>query len=220
MKKLRNNQKGEDYIKRSTIRNTRGYSGLMNRIMSVMLLLIVAFGLSSATKENVTLRNNLSSNTQGEREAFDQLIGELGKDNRLEIIVTSVSVKQHGGIEHSFTGFGTGKVKKENDYVRTEPNGINTGFSDRRNFNGVKTVEHVYLSFSGNRFKIKVRLQTWGNKTIELANPTLEKRQQGYFATGNYQNGRRTFYYTIAMHESPSQRTNYLSPLGEIVTSG
>ena len=191
-----------------------------NKILSFAILPLLVFMLSSTTNKNVEINNNLFPEINGEREAFDGIVGSLRKENCLEMMVSSVSVKRNGNDEHSFTGFGTTRVKLEHGSVRSEPTGIDTGFSDRSRFNGTKTKEHVYLSFSNNRFKIKVRLQTWGNRTIELLNPTLEERDQGYFATGNYHNGRRTIYYTIAIHKDCGSSISTNNSIGNFITSG
>lgn len=127
----------------------------------------------------------------------------------MQLMVTSISVKKKGNKEQAFTSYGAGKLIKERDYLRSDMAGIETYFSDRNMFHGSNTIEHVYLVFSNNRFKIKVRLQTWGDETVELSDVKLFKGRQGYFAAGNYYNSERTFHYNIALYETVFD--NYIS---------
>lgn len=179
----------------------------------MLLLFTIVISLSSSSKSDM-LNPNITTEFIGEREIFDELIGRFNKSNTMQLMVTSISVKKKRNKEQAFSSYGTSKLIKERDYLRSDLSGIKTDFSDRDKFNGTNTIEHVYLSFSNNRFKIKVRLQTWGNETVELSDVKLVKGRQGYFATGNYYNATRTYHYTIALYEEAP------TGIGEILSSG
>lgn len=181
------------------------------QFLAVLVLCLLVFTLSSATTYHTKAPEN-ASELIGEREIYEELLGTVANTpNTMRMMVTSVSVKRKGNKEHAFTSYGTSKLINQGGSLRCALEGITTDYSDRNNFNGSKTIEHVYLSFKNNRFVLKVRLQTWGNETVILSNPKLVKGRQGYFATGNYANGSRTFHYTVAIYEDAGPSVNLTS---------
>ncbi len=189
------------------------------QLLAGLVLCVLVFTLSSATTYHTETPGN-SSELIGEREVYEDLLGSVAKTpNTMRMMVTSLSVKKKGRKEHAFTSYGTSKLIEHGGSLRCALDGITTDYSDRRNFSGSKTIEHVYLNFKNNRFVLKVRLETWGNETVVLSNPKLVKGRHGYFATGHYSSSTRTYYYTVAMYDDagPSARaTSYPN----IISSG
>lgn len=139
--------------------------------------------------------------TLGEQQVMNEIIEKLENGACLDLLISSISVKKEQLSERAFTSFGTSELLLENNNtLRSLPTGIATNFSDRQ-VSENPTREHVYLVYKNNSVVIKVRFQSWGNKTVELKDATIVKREQGYFAAGNYFNGRRVVYYTIAIYD-------------------
>lgn len=160
--------------------------------MKKLILTLIVF--SAVTSFSFSQRMN-------EQEIVNELIEKLEEGNCLDLLVSSINVKKERSEERGFTTFGTSELRLQNtNTLRSGPDGIATNFSDRE-VSGYPTKEHVYLVYRNEELIIKVRYESWGDKTVELDNPTITKREQGYFATGNHFNGRKVIYYTIAIFD-------------------
>ncbi|WP_350286621.1 hypothetical protein [uncultured Croceitalea sp.] len=160
----------------------------MKKIRLVLLAFTIITGISFAQSTN-------------EREIIDELIEKLEDNKCLDLLVSSVSVKKERGEERAFTTYGTSELRLQNgNTLRSQPTGIATNFSDRE-VSGYPTREHIYIVYRNNKLTIKVRFESWGDKTVELKDATIVKREQGYFATGNHYNGRRVVYYNITIFD-------------------
>ncbi len=131
---------------------------------------------------------------------FNEIVEKLNDGKCMIVQVSSTSILKNGANERAFTTFSTGYLKKITSST-IKADRLQTSFSDRKFFQGQKTVENISLKVVNDSFKIMVNFQTWGNANVTLDDPIIVKGQNGYFATGRYFDGQKNMQYTIAIYE-------------------
>eukprot|EP00919_Chromeraceae_sp_WS-2016_P066960 GHVR01158387.1.p1 GENE.GHVR01158387.1~~GHVR01158387.1.p1 ORF type:complete len:196 (-),score=1.17 GHVR01158387.1:208-795(-) len=166
----------------------------------VLLVLCLGLILSSGTTTSPVALTESPKKILNDREILDEIKQKLENNGCLDLLVSSVSVKLERSEERAFATYGSSELLLENGTtLRSQLSGITTNFNDEEIARTTK--EHMYFVIAKNTLKIKVRYQNWGDQTVELKDAKIEKREQGYFATGNHYNGRKVVYYTIAIYD-------------------
>lgn len=151
-----------------------------------------------------------SNNTENTKTAygnpiFYQLMYKVTHNKCLQIEVSSMSIKKSANrsFMNSFTSYGIGSLVKLDNYTLKTARSVNTEFSDRNNFAGAKTLEdiEIYEGRTGDAVGVKIKMVTWGNRSIVLNNVKIHSDGFGYFITGRVTDGNRTIYYTLGIFE-------------------
>ena len=170
-----------------------------------MIFFLISISLTIFTANASTINNDYPDSNKLEKTSFDntifnEIISKLNAGKCLSVQVSSTSIRKKGSKEYAFTSYGIGSLSKVNNST-IKANRVQTSFSDRSFFKGSKTVENYTITCTSTVFNIKVNYQTWGNQTINLRDAIIFKGRHGYFVTGNYYDGKKIVFYTIAIYE-------------------
>ncbi|MFP2997080.1 hypothetical protein ABN763_14280 [Spongiivirga sp. MCCC 1A20706] len=129
------------------------------------------------------------------------LMKELNNGKCYRMDATSSNIKKKGSNEeHAFTTFGQADVKKVNSST-IEIKNVKTYFSDRGLFRGRTTKESFTINCTSRAFTVKIKQHDWGNRTQTLRDATIFRGTNGFFISGNYYNGKKLTFVTIALYK-------------------
>lgn len=172
-------------------------------ISLVMIFVFVQAKNDTVPEEQSVYLENI--NTAYGNPIFYEIMYKVTHDKCLQIEVSSMSIKKSANrsFMNSFTSYGSESLVKLDNHTLKTARSVNTEFSDRNNFAGAKTLEdiEIYEGTTGDAVGVKIKMVTWGNRSIVLNNVKIHRDGLGYFITGRVTDNNRTVYYTLGIFE-------------------
>ncbi|NER18696.1 hypothetical protein [Spongiivirga citrea] len=169
-------------------------------VAKLFSLIILGLLISSSTLVKNT-ENSIAFEDAYDNSIWTELMKDLNSGKCYKMEATSNNVKKKSSSEeHAFTTFGQADVKKVNSST-IEMKNVKTYFSDRGLFRGRTTKESFTISCTSRAFTVKIKQHDWGNRTETLRDATIFRGANGFFISGNYYNGRKLTFVTIALYK-------------------
>ncbi len=165
----------------------------MKNLILIFSLIVMFLGINGTT-----------ANAQTPSQIFDEICTKAASSNTTgyEIVAAfnASTIRKNSTYTYSHTGHGASSLypSGSNKLVAT----VDVAFSDRSYFQGAKDRTTIEIYKVGSTVRAKLILNRWGNTVVNLSNVKLEKKQFGYFLTGEKTDGRSNVKYTIAMFSS------------------